>query len=121
MVTKIKNKCAKTTVSVSLNFIILFPRSPTFQKSFIVADYFTLLFLFIFGHWVDGIIRYRLNSTSDEYDDDDDYPFYEDYNQHMQYRDGLQEFPGRIPPRKKRESTEANTPPRKSRVSFVQT
>lgn len=62
--------------------------------------------------------RYRLNSTSDE-DEDDDYPIYQDYNEHMQYRERLQEFPGRIPPRKKKETAEANTPPRKSRVSTI--
>lgn len=63
-----------------------------------------------------GSNRYRLNSTSDE-DDDDEYPIYQDYNEHMQYRERLQEFPGRIPQRKKKDTAEITAPPRKSRVS----
>lgn len=58
------------------------------------------------------INRYRLTSASDEDDYDDDfYPIYDDYPE----RDRLQLFPGRIPPRKKRDSI--NSQPRKSRVS----
>lgn len=64
-----------------------------------------------------------MNSASDEEDDDDEYPFYDDYeSQHMRYmaaRERLQEFPGRIPPRKKRDAIDTKTAPRKSRVSFV--
>lgn len=59
-----------------------------------------------------------MTSASDEDEFDDEHPIYDDYEEHMQYmaaRERLQEFPGRIPPRKKRESI--NTQPRKSRVS----
>lgn len=62
-----------------------------------------------------SINRYRLNSTSDEDDDED---IYQDMHEHMVYRNTLQEFSGRIPQRKKKETTEANTSPRKSRVSI---
>lgn len=60
--------------------------------------------------------RFRLSSASDE-DDDDEHTLYDDYDvtQHMAERDRLQEFTGRIPERKKRDST--NRQPRKSRVS----
>jgi len=55
--------------------------------------------------------RYRLTSASDEDDfEDDASPLFDDYEEHMQYmaaRERLQEFPGRIPPRKKRD--QANT------------
>lgn len=114
MVTAIKNKCAKTTVSAFLaNFPTQFHLGhPLTQQGEIYFNFFLPLFVFV-------VNRYRLNSTSDE-DEDDDYPIYQDYNEHMQYRDRLQEFPGRIPPRKKKETTEANTPPRKSRVSTNQ-
>lgn len=64
--------------------------------------------------------RYRLTSASDEDDYDEDvHPLYDDYEEHMQYmaaRERLQEFPGRIPPRKKRDMI--NAQPRKSRVSI---
>lgn len=66
------------------------------------------------------INRYRLTSASDEDDYDDDvHPFYDDYDvtQHMAERERLQEFSGRIPERKKRDS--ANRQPRKSRVSLI--
>lgn len=62
--------------------------------------------------------RYRLNSASD---DEDDYPIYDDFDEHMQYmaaRERLQEFPGRIPARKKKETTSAK-PQRKQRVSII--
>lgn len=62
--------------------------------------------------------RYRLSSTSDEDDYDDDvHPLYDDYDvtQHMAERERLQEFSGRIPERKKRDKT--NRQPPKSRVS----
>lgn len=60
--------------------------------------------------------RFRLTSASD--DDDYDEDVHDDYEEHMQYmaaRERLQEFPGRIPPRKKRDTI--NSPPPKSRVS----
>lgn len=60
-----------------------------------------------------------MTSASDEDDYDDEQPLYDDYEEHMQYmaaRERLQEFPGRIPPRKKRNSI--NAQPRKFRVSF---
>lgn len=62
--------------------------------------------------------RYRLTSASDEDEYDDDiHPFYDDFDvsQHMAERERLQEFTGRIPERKKRDSV--NRQPRKSRVS----
>lgn len=37
----------------------------------------------------------------------------------MQYRDGLQEFRGQIPPRKKKETNETKSQSRKSRVSIT--
>lgn len=70
------------------------------------------IFLFHFKH------RYRLTSASDEENYEEEQPLYDDYEEHMQYmaaRERLQEFPGRIPPRKKRDTI--NTQPRKSRVS----
>lgn len=63
--------------------------------------------------------RYRLTSASDEDDYDDEQPLYDDYEEHMQYmaaRERLPEYTGRIPPRKKRDTI--NAQPRKSRVSF---
>lgn len=60
-----------------------------------------------------------MTSASDDDDYDDEvHPFYDDYEEHTQYvatRDRLPEFPGRIPPRKKRDTI--NSQPRKSRVS----
>lgn len=65
--------------------------------------------------------RYRLTSASDEDFDADEMAFIDEYEEHMQYmaaRERLQEFPGRIPPRKKRDSiSNSNEQPRKSRVS----
>ncbi|XP_031624166.1 uncharacterized protein LOC116341326 [Contarinia nasturtii] len=58
--------------------------------------------------------RYRLTSASDEEDYEDEQPL-SDYEEHMQYmaeRERLQVFPGRVPPPKKRDTT--NTQPRKS-------
>lgn len=63
--------------------------------------------------------RYRLTSASDEDEYDDDiHPLYDDYDvtQHMAERERLQEFSGRIPERKKRNTN--NRQPRKSRVSI---
>lgn len=66
--------------------------------------------------------RYRLTSASDDDDYDEDvHPIYDDQEEHRQYipaRDHLPEFPGRIPPRKKRDTI--NSQPRKSRVSTLQ-
>lgn len=74
----------------------------------------------IFFFWVSN--RYRLTSASDEDDfEDDASPLFDDYDDHLHYmaaRERLQEFPGRIPPRKKRDqTTNSNTVPRKARVS----
>lgn len=63
------------------------------------------------------LCRYRLNSASDD-DEDGSVPIYDDYEEYMQFREGLQEFPGRIPPRKKKEANQTKTQPRKSRVSL---
>lgn len=68
------------------------------------------------------IHRYRLTSASDEEDfEDDASPLFDDYEEHLQYmaaRERLQEFPGRIPPRKKRDQTSnTNDQTRKTRVS----
>lgn len=60
-----------------------------------------------------------MNSASDEEDDEDEFPI-DEYELHLQYmaaRERLQEFPGRIPPRKKKDAITARTQPRKSRVS----
>lgn len=68
--------------------------------------------------------RYRLTSASDEEDwsgEDESAPMFDDYEEHMQYmaaRERLQEFPGRIPPRKKRDHTNnSNAQTRRTRVS----
>lgn len=63
-----------------------------------------------------------MNSTSDDDDDEDEtYPIYTEYDEHMQYmaaRERLEEFSGRIPPRKKKNSAiNTNSQQRKSRVS----
>lgn len=58
--------------------------------------------------------RFRLSSASDE---EDGYPIDEDFDEHMRYmaaRERLQEFSGRIPPRKKREQSTPK-PQKKSR------
>lgn len=61
--------------------------------------------------------RFRLTSSSDDDDYDDDvHPLYDDFEEFMAARERLQEFPGRIPPGKKRASN--NSQPRKSRVSI---
>lgn len=67
--------------------------------------------------------RYRLTSASDEEYEDDIVPLFDDYEEHMQYmaaRERLQEFPGRIPPRKKRNQSNANNDSRKAKVSKTQ-
>lgn len=49
-------------------------------------------------------------------------PLFDDYEEHMQYmaaRERLQEFPGRIPPRKKRNQSNANNDTRKAKVSAM--
>lgn len=71
-----------------------------------LTEYFCICFL---------IIRYRLNSASDE---EDGYPVDEDFDEHLHYmaaRERLQEFPGRIPQRKKKETSSQSE--KKSRVS----
>lgn len=86
---------------------------------FLNSETNTKLFLVRFfpGH----IHRYRLTSASDEDDFDDDVaPLFDDYEEHMQYmaaRERLQEFPGRIPQRKKRNQSNANNQTRKAKVS----
>lgn len=60
--------------------------------------------------------RFRLSSASDE---EDGYTMDEDFSEHLHYmaaRERLQEFSGRIPPRKKKE-TSSSQPEKKSRVS----
>lgn len=62
-----------------------------------------------------------MTSASDEDFADDEYSsFMDEYAEHMQHmaaRERLQEFPGRIPARKKRDSINSSEQPRKSRVS----
>lgn len=76
-----------------------------------------MLHFSLFYHSLNREYRYRLTSASDE-DDDDVHPLYDDYDvsQHMAERERLQEFAGRIPDRKKRDTV--NRQPRKSRVSI---
>ncbi|XP_055301517.1 cell death protein hid [Sitodiplosis mosellana] len=59
--------------------------------------------------------RYRLTSASDEDDYDDEQPSYDDYEErYIAPREHLPEFSGRIPPRKKRDTINAQQP-RKAR------
>lgn len=75
------------------------------------------MFVLSFSVFCLKMYRYRLTSASDEDEYDDDvHPFYDDYDvtQHMAERERLQEFSGRIPERKKRDTVRQL---RKSRVS----
>lgn len=103
MVAQIKYQCAKTKVSQRNAFLI-----PTERRLNSILH--------------SSSNRYRLNSASDEDEDDEDVPTYDDYAEHLQYmaeRDRLQEFPGRIPPRKKKDVANGKVQPRKARVSTV--
>lgn len=114
MVTTIKHKCSKKTVSLFENF----SSYAHYELSIISLTKKKTKYVFLF-HFVFTKYRYRLSSSSE--DDEEAIPIHDDFEAYMQFRDGLQEFRGQIPPRKKKETNETKTRSRKSRVSIPAT